>query len=52
MPRKPNPPPDDKEQMARFMETAKAMGADKTGKVFEGALKIITPIKKSRTKKT
>ena len=41
MPRKPNPPPDDKAQSQRFIETAKLLEADKTGKQFEAALKIV-----------
>ena len=41
MPRKPNPPPDDAEQAARFIETAKQLEADKTGKKFERALGVV-----------
>ena len=43
MPRKPNPPPDDAEQAARFIETAKELEADKTGKAFTRALDVIVP---------
>jgi len=35
------PEPDDKEQSARFFETAKALESDESGKAFERALKII-----------
>jgi hypothetical protein len=43
MPRKPNPPPDDAEQAARFIETAKLLEADKTGEAFEQALGVVVP---------
>ena len=43
MPRKPNPKPDNVEQSKRFLETAKLVEADKTGKQFEAALKIVVP---------
>lgn len=43
MPRKPNPPPDDAEQAARFIKTAKLLELDKTGDAFEKALRIVTP---------
>ena len=57
MPRKPNPPPDDAEQAARFIEAAKALEADKTGEAFTRALNVIVPVpqkestKKQKTKK-
>ena len=44
MSRKPNPKPTDAEQSKRFLETAKAVEADKTGKVFADALSILVPI--------
>ena len=44
MPRKPNPPPDDAAQAARFIEAAKAAEADKTGKAFTHALGVIVPV--------
>lgn len=50
MPRKPNPPPDDAEQAARFIEAAKAIEADKTGKAFTRALNVIVPAKNSKKK--
>lgn len=43
MSRKPNPPPDDKEQAAKFIETAKLLEAGKNPKAFESALAILTP---------
>lgn len=49
MPRKPNPPPDDAEQAARFIETAKQLEADKTGKKFERALGVVVPVQQKRT---
>jgi hypothetical protein len=48
-PRKPKPEPDDKEPSARFIETAKALEADKNSSQFERAVNIITP-PKSATK--
>lgn len=52
MPRKPNPPPDDAAQAARFIEAAKAVEADKTGKAFTRALNVIVPVPvKKSTKK-
>lgn len=44
MPRKPNPPPDDAAQAARFIEAAKLVDADKTGKAFARALDAIVPV--------
>ena len=44
MPRKPNPPPDDAAQAARFIEAAKAAEVDKTGKAFARALDAIVPV--------
>ena len=46
MPRKPNPPPDDAKQAARFIQTAKALEADKTGRAFEKALDLVVPVVK------
>ena len=43
MSRKPNPPPDDKEQAKRFIDSAKALEADESGRQFEAALKIVVP---------
>lgn len=53
MPRKPNPPPDDAEQAARFIETAKELEADKTGEAFSRALSAVIPTRpaKPRSKK-
>jgi len=39
----------DKEQSARFIETARALGADETGKSFNKAMKAIAPKKKKRS---
>ena len=41
--RKVERPPDDKEQSARFVETARKLESDESGKEFERALKIIRP---------
>lgn len=48
MSRKPNPKPTDPEQSKKFLETAKALEVDKTGKSFISALNTIAP-KKKRT---
>lgn len=45
MPRKPNPPPDDKDQAKRFIETAKALATDKTGNAFNKAFGVVVPVK-------
>ena len=41
--RKPPPKPDDAEQSRRFEETARELGADETGKAFEGAFETVVP---------
>ena len=43
MSRKPNPPPDDKAQAQRFVETAKQLESDESGKQFEAAVKVVVP---------
>ena len=43
---KKKPEPDDKEQSARFVETAKALESDESGKTFERALRKIVPKKR------
>ena len=43
MSRKPNPPPDDKEQAQRFVATAKQLESDESGKQFEVAVKVVVP---------
>ena len=48
MPRKPNPPPDDAEQAARFIETAKLVEVDDNAEAFERALKILKPEKEKK----
>ena len=54
MSRKPNPPPDDKDQAAKFVETAKLLEADKNKDAFESALAVIVPPspKPQKTKST
>lgn len=42
----PKPKPDNAEQSQRFIETAKALEADKNPKAFEKALKIVVTPKK------
>lgn len=41
MAKNPKPEPDDKEQSQRFVETAKALGVDESGKAFQSSLKKI-----------
>ena len=48
MPRKPNPKPDNAEQSKRFLETAKALGLDKTGDTFKRALDVVVPLTKKK----
>jgi hypothetical protein len=48
MPRKPNPPPDDAEQAAQFIEAAVQLQADKTGKEFNRALNAVVPVKSDK----
>ena len=45
MAKKPKPPPDDPEQSARFVETAKEVEADKSGAAFGRAFKKVLPKK-------
>ena len=45
MPKKPNPETDDKEQSERFIETAKALEADKNTELFERAIGTLIPPK-------
>lgn len=47
MARKPTPKPDDPEQSERFVEQARELEADESGKAFEQALKKIVPARKS-----
>ena len=51
MSRKPNPKPTDPKQSKRFLEAAKLVETDKTGKNFHRALEVITPPKKPDTQK-
>ena len=46
MAKKPKPEPADKEQSARFIETARKLKVDKSGSAFENALKLVIPSKK------
>jgi len=46
MPRKPAPKPDDPEQVKRFIETARAAGADEDFKAFDRAFKKVVPVKR------
>ena len=48
----PKKPPDDPAQAARFVETAKALGVDESGKAFARALDAIVPPKRSQEKRT
>jgi hypothetical protein len=48
--KKPKPKPDDKEQSQRFVETAKALEADESGKVFERAFKKVARPQKGGAK--
>ena len=45
-----NKPPDlkGKTQFARFVETAKALEVDESGKAFERAMKVIAPPKSAK----
>ena len=43
MPKKKPRPKDEKPQKQRFIDTAKEVGADQTGEVFEEAVKKILP---------
>lgn len=47
-----NKPPDLKgeTQFQRFVETAKALEADESGKLFEQAMKIVVPPARKKTK--
>ena len=48
--KKPNPPPDDPEESARFVETAESVGADSSD-AFKRAMKIIAPPKLKKKRK-
>jgi hypothetical protein len=43
MPKKPKHKPDDTQQSSRFIDTAKALGVDQSGNVFERALELVIP---------
>lgn len=44
MPKNPKPEPDDKEQSERFIETARQLKVDESGKPFELAISIVAKI--------
>lgn len=48
---KKKPEPADKEQSARFVETARQLEVDESGKAFERAIGIVTPPKNVETEK-
>ena len=48
--KKPERPPDDEKQSQRFVETAKALAVDESGKSFEAALRVVVPAEKKKTK--
>lgn len=50
MPKRKQPEPDPKEQFKRFVETAKKLEVDESGKDFEKAFKKAVPAKKAKTK--
>jgi hypothetical protein len=52
MPRKPNPPPDDPEQMKRFIEGAREVEAGETAEDFERAFKKVVKLPKVKTDPT
>lgn len=41
----PKPPPDDPEQLRRFKETARELGADKDDAAFKKAMEVVVPAK-------
>jgi len=51
MTKSPIPEPDDKEQSQRFVDTAKELGVDESGKTFDDVMnKVITPKNSTSTK--
>lgn len=52
LPRKPNPPPDDKNQSSRFIETAKELGVLDSPAEVERAMAILRPILPPKAKKS
>lgn len=50
MPKKKPPDPNEKPQHERFKEAAREIGADESGKAFEGAFGKIVPPKKVQSK--
>jgi len=52
MSRKPNPPPDDKEQMARFIADVKSLGVLDTQEELSRAMRILTPKTKNNPTNT
>lgn len=43
------PEPDNEEQSQQFVDTAKMLGVDESGKMFDRAFKKITPIMRKAT---
>ncbi len=41
------PPPDNPDQSKRFVDTAKALDVDESGKAFARAFKVVVPKKKA-----
>lgn len=52
MAKKPKPEPDDREQSARFIETAKALGAEESGKEFDRVVDRVVSTKPTTQKPT
>lgn len=50
MPKKAKPKPDDEEQSRRFLEVARELGADESGKKFRKSVAAIMKKKKSKEK--
>jgi hypothetical protein len=46
---KKKPEPDDAEQSARFVETARQLESDESGQAFDGALGVVVPTKPAAT---
>lgn len=51
MANKTKPKPDDKEQSSRFVETAKSLGVDESGKNFDRAMNLVAPSESKREPK-
>ncbi len=51
-PKKVRPKTKDKAQAERFIETARKLGADESGKSFEKAFRKIVPVKSGKSART